>query len=288
MPENQNSELRGLRVDLLRIGDLGAEGLARLEERKAIEAEFSDGRKARSEVDRTVDYQANEKFYTTVGRSRQYVSEWLECHVRGKVVCDYACGSGRQAVKMAKAGAAIVVGIDVSETSIETARRLAEREGVSGQCIFIQDDCEASRLPSGAFDLVVCLGVLHHMDTSNAFREIFRLLKDGGSCFAVEALDYNPFIKMYRALTPALRTDWEKDHILSLSDLKAASQLFVVREVRYWHLLSIGAVCFRRTPLFSSVLGMLNLLDSVLLRIPGVRLMAWTFTFELFKARNSR
>jgi hypothetical protein len=99
----------------------------------------------------------------------------------------------------------------------------------------------------------------------------------GGKAFAFEALDYNPAIKLYRRLTPAMRTDWEKKHILSLADVDFARRFFDVENVKFWHITSILG------PHASAALPLLNSVDSLLTRIPGVRLMAWMFTFELVK-----
>src|SRR5690606_8310294 len=92
---------------------------------------------------------------------------------------------------------------------------------------------------------------------------------------AVEALDYNPAIKLYRALTPAMRTEWEAAHILSLKDLRFAERFFDLGEIRYWHITSIAGPHLR--PLFP----VFTALDRLLTRIPLVRLLAWIFTFEL-------
>lgn len=54
-------------------------------------------------------------------------------------------------------------------------------------------------------------------------------------------------------------------------------------EVRYWHLLSLGAVPLRGTPLFGPVRFVLDSLDRLVLSVPGLRLMAWQVTFELVK-----
>jgi hypothetical protein len=92
---------------------------------------------------------------------------------------------------------------------------------------------------------------------------------------AVEALDYNPIIKLYRQITPEMRTDWEKAHILSLSDVRFASKFFDVERIDYWHITSMAGA------LLPSLLPALNGIDWLLTRIPLVRLMAWMFTFEL-------
>jgi hypothetical protein len=122
--------------------------------------------------------------------------------------------------------------------------------------------------------------VLHHLDLSHAFPELSRILAPGGRILAVEALNYNPAIRIYRRMTPANRTEWEKTHILSLKDVKFAKQFFDVGEVRYWHVVSYAAAFVPR------MLPFLDWLDGVLTRIPGVQLMAWIFTIELLSTKG--
>lgn len=124
-------------------------------------------------------------------------------------------------------------------------------------------------------DVIICSGMLHHLDLSFAFPELARILAADGRLLAVEALDYNPLIKLYRNLTPDMRTEWEKAHILSLKDVRLAQEFFRLGEVRYWHILSIAG---GKVP---ALLPMLNAIDRVVTRIPGIQLLAWIFTFEL-------
>jgi len=101
---------------------------------------------------------------------------------------------------------------------------------------------------------------------------------------AVEALNYNPILKLYRKLTPSMRTEWEAEHILSSKDVEFAARLFDIGEVRYWHLLSVAATVFRKNErLLHMALASLAAVDDVLFRIPGLRLMSWQFTFEMLK-----
>jgi SAM-dependent methyltransferase len=143
---------------------------------------------------------------------------------------------------------------------------------------FVQADAENTRLPDNSFDVILCSGMLHHLDLSFAFPELRRILAPGGKILAVEALDYNPMIKLYRRLTPEMRTEWEAAHILRLSDVEFARRFFDVREMRFWHLTSIVAPHLRFIPR-----SVFNAIDVTLEHIPGVRLMAWIFTFVLEK-----
>lgn len=258
-----------------------------LEARKREELEFHDR-------DRRVDegvldvadepVAANKKFYSTTRRSVDYVDDWLRRAVPEKVFLDYGCGNGDMAIKTARLGATLAIGIDISGVSVENARRAAKAAGVDDRCVFLQADCENTGLPDGAIDVVLCSGMLHHVDLPRAFPELARIMKRGGRALGVEALGYNPLIQLYRRMTPRLRTKWESEHILSMSDVRLARRFFSVRDVRHWHLFSIGAAVLRRgSRLQSTLLAVADALDSIVLRIPGVRLMSWQFTFEMVK-----
>ncbi len=229
----------------------------------------------------------NKKYYNTVQMSLEYQFEWLRKNTKGKVFLDYACGNGIKAHQVAKQGAALAIGLDISDISVMNARKTAEKEGISDKCVFVQGDCENTGLPSNSIDIILCSGMLHHLDLSYAFPELRRILKPGGKILCVEALDYNPAIKAYRMLTPSMRTEWEKNHILSLKDITFAQRFFDVEEVHYWHLLSPLAAYFsKQETLMKAILGVFNTLDRVLSKIPLVQLLAWQFTFVLVKRKE--
>ncbi len=258
--------------------------MAGLTERKKKELEFHDADRDVAKIeslDRNTHEKiyGNRKYYDATGLSKDYVDAWLRTHCPGKVFLDYACGNGRNAIKAAKWGASLAIGLDISRVSVENAKREAAGQGVQGRTWFVQADAENTLLPDDSVDLIVCSGMLHHLDLSYAFPELRRILKPGGRILAMESLNYNPAIKVYRYITPEMRTDWEKAHILSLKDLRFASRFFSVENIKYWHIASPFAPFAR----MMAALPALNLLDRFLTRVPLVQLMAWIFTFELVK-----
>lgn len=254
-----------------------------LNERKKKELEFHNRDRDRAEI-KTLDqdtfdkYYGNRKFYSTVRQSTEYVDKWIRQHAKGKIFLDYACGNGGNAIKAAKAGAALSIGLDISDISVNNARLDAEKSGLEN-IYFFQADAENTHLPDDCIDSIICSGMLHHLDLSYAFPELRRILAPGGRILAVEALDYNPVIKLYRKLTPDMRTEWEKAHILDLKDVDFASRFFDVGEIKYWHVLSYAGAYFPR------LLTLFDAIDSILVKVPGIRLMAWIFTFELLKKK---
>lgn len=258
-----------------------------LSERKLAELEFHDRDRDRDKVasmdqDTYDRFYGNKKYYEATSLSKDYVDRWIERNAKGKYFLDYACGNGEGALKAAKAGAELAIGIDISSVSVQNARDDAKAAGVSDTTFFTQADAENTKLPDSSIDVILCRGMLHHLDLSYAFPELRRILAPGGVLLAVEALDYNPLIKLYRQITPDMRTEWEKAHILSHRDLRFASRFFDIGDVRYWHMVSILG------PHIKPCLPILNSIDSLLTRLPLVRLMAWIFTFELKSQKATR
>jgi len=262
------------------------EWISSLTERKLKELEFHDKDRDKIRINNlksTDSYEklyGNRKYYAVTKRSNQFVKNWIATESKGKVFLDYACGNGDNAIFAAQSGASLSLGFDISGLSVENARDAAAEAGLNENTRFFQADAENTKLPDNSIDTIVCSGMLHHLDLSYAFPELRRILKPDGKILAVEALDYNPVIKLYRFLTPDMRTDWEKVHILDLSDIKFVKRFFQVNEIQYWHIIGyIGGKFPKFFTLFDKI-------DIFLEKVPYIQLMAWIFTFVLQKRRE--
>lgn len=254
-----------------------------LNQRKLLELEFHDRDRDKNRVEQLSqnskefeEFYGNKKYYKTVRRSTEFIESWISREAKDKVFLDYACGNGERTIFAAKNGAKLSLGFDISPVSVANAQGEARNQNLSN-IRFFQADAEATGLPDNCIDIILCGGMLHHLDLSYAFPEMRRILKPGGKVLAGEALNINPLIKLYRHLTPSMRTDFEKAHILSLREVKFARRFFEVTEVRYWHVVSYAAGKFPK------LLKPLEFLDGLLERIPYVQRLAWIFTFELVK-----
>ena len=252
-----------------------------LNRRKVREWEFHDIHRDASLIQglnvNDKDYKelyGNKKFYKTTERSREFVRNWINKESKNKVFLDYACGEGENAILAAKAGANLSLGFDISSIAVIKAKNNSEN---LNNLMFFQADAENTNLPDNSIDLIVCSGMLHHLDLSYAFPEMQRILKPGGKILAIEALDFNYFIKLYRRYTQKMRTEWESKHILSLKEVKLAEKYFQVKEVKFWHV--IGYL----SAIFPSTMKIFNNIDRLLEKVPGLQKMAWIFTFELVK-----
>lgn len=262
------------------------EWMAKLSARKLAELDFHNRDRDRKVIENLNQddferFYGNKKYYSTVKRSDEYTRNWIAREAKDNVFLDYACGNGMNAIRAAQAGASLALGIDISNVSVENAKNDAQKAGVGDTTYFLQADAENTRLPDSCANRIICSGMLHHLDLSYAFPELRRILAPKGKILCIEALDYNPLIKAYRLLTPSMRTDWEKKHILKFSDLKFASRFFDVKYIKYWHVTGyLGAQLRWAAPT-------LDFADRILESIPIINLMSWIFTFELHSKKDA-
>lgn len=197
-------------------------------------------------------------------------------HARGAEVLEYGVGPGSDAFALAEQGAR-VTGIDISDTAVAIARREAERRGL--QIDFQVNNAEATGFDNESFDLICGNGILHHLDLQKAIAEIYRLLRPGGGAVFVEPMGHNPFINLFRRMTPAIRSTDE--HPLLHRDLQFIESQFKVYRAEFFALLSLSlsfAGPLRRN---SSLRRVFAALDSCLFTVPVLRRQAWLVLMEL-------
>jgi ubiquinone/menaquinone biosynthesis C-methylase UbiE len=224
---------------------------------------------------------ANVKYYSITGASQEYQDNWLRERCKaGMQVLDFACGNGENGIFAAQCGAS-VIGIDISPEGVANANKNALEARVADHCEFVAMDGENMKFPDSSFDLAVEYGALHHVDLKAAMKELGRVLKPGGEMLCIEAIRHNPFFHAYRRLTPHLRTKWEVDHILSVKDLDIMRQYFHHVDVKFFHMLVLAAVPFRKTFLFPRLKKFLDSLDRSLLSGQGIGKYGWIMAVSL-------
>lgn len=256
--------------------------------RKREESQFHDLLRSPALRDDPASFRrltANKKYYAVARKSRTFFEDRLIQHAAGSRVLDYGCGDGYYAILAARHGAQ-AVGIDISEVSVENARREAARQGVSDRAVFHVMDAEILDFQDDSFDIVCEAGVMHHLAVDAAMQEIARVLRPAGCVICAEALGHNPFFQLYRRLTPHLRTSWKVDHIVRRGDVLRSLQWFEQLEIHFFHLISLAAVPFRATRVFPAILSVLEQLDDAVLRLPGVQWYAWQAIYILTDPRK--
>ncbi|MEK7071876.1 MAG: class I SAM-dependent methyltransferase, partial [Patescibacteria group bacterium] len=82
-----------------------------------------------------------------------------------KLVLDYGCGNGIHTIAIAKMGVKKVIGIDLSEKSLEIARHAVP------SAEFLKMDCEKMEFPDNYFDIIFDGGTFSSLDLKLALPE---------------------------------------------------------------------------------------------------------------------
>jgi hypothetical protein len=107
-------------------------------------------------------------------RILQSVSDIARKPLQSLRILDLACLEGLYAVEFARHGAR-VVGIEVREANIQKARFAKEVLALEN-LDFVQDDVRnLSEAKYGQFDVVLCLGILYHLDVPDVFSFLQRM-----------------------------------------------------------------------------------------------------------------
>ena len=168
-------------------------------------------------------------------------------NLKGKRVLDLGCGDGFASIDALRAGA-FVTAIDISPASIECLINKAKKEGLHHHLDARVMDAHHLKFRKGSFDIVFGNGILHHLPyLESAIGEIKRVLKNSGCAVFLEPLGMNPFVNLYRKVTPKCRTKDEKP--FTKQELSIIKTHFPNAEFSY----------FECTTLFTKVLLLLRL-----------------------------
>jgi 2-polyprenyl-3-methyl-5-hydroxy-6-metoxy-1,4-benzoquinol methylase len=114
-------------------------------------------------------------------RERKFGRVWalLEQHLPCDALLDAGCGDGRYLAAVARArGAARVVGTDISERILDTARTAA----APFEPELVRANLESLPFADGQFDVVLCSQVIEHLlDVDAGLRELARVLRPKGT-----------------------------------------------------------------------------------------------------------
>jgi SAM-dependent methyltransferase len=208
----------------------------------------------------------------------------------GKRVLDVGAGLGESSVYFALQGAEVTT-TDISPGMVETAVRLGQLHGVRLRPLVTS--AEGLQTEEGYYDFVYVANTIHHVaDRRKLFENIHCALTPGGKFFSWDPLAYNPVINVYRRMATEVRSHDETP--LTVRDVELARQFFPdVHHREFW---ITALALFVKYYLFdrvhpnhdrywkriftetdrSLIWGKpLRVLDELLTRTPGVRLLAW-------------
>jgi ubiquinone/menaquinone biosynthesis C-methylase UbiE len=134
--------------------------------------------------------------------------------VRGKTVLDFGCGSGRNVAPLLARGANVVA-VDLSQELIELAQQRLAITKRDGECRFVVASAYEVPLPDGAFDVILCSSLLHHLTIPRAMAEMKRLLKPDGVAIVKEPVRFSKTLAAARSLFPAKENVSKDEHPLT-------------------------------------------------------------------------
>lgn len=202
-----------------------------------------------------------------------------------KRMLEYGCGEGWITRDLGQRGA-LVSAFDISVEAVRRTREVLLADGIAGRCSVTQMGAERLDYPDESFDIAIGFAVMHHLDLDLALPELYRVLKPGGIAYFAEPLGSNPFINLYRYLTPQYRTEDEKPLVLEALGPHFSRFRNVVHQDFY--VTALAAVALAYLPfgqqIYQSANRVLMKFDDVLLRrFPRLGWLAWYTILTLTK-----
>jgi len=219
-----------------------------------------------------------------IGEIDRKFNETLLGYCIGKKVLEIGCGQFTYTTFMLAKNDTSVVGIDISDKSIEYVKNITNKAGIKNISYRVMD-AEHLDFPDNSFDVVFGRGILHHLHLEPSMKEICRVLKPDGVALFQEPLGHNIFINLFRKLTPGLRT--EDEHPLKKKELEYICGMFGNPGLNFYYFLSILAIPLSKTFLFTPVSYLLKLTDKALFAsLKFFRYQAWQVLITLNKPRK--
>jgi ubiquinone/menaquinone biosynthesis C-methylase UbiE len=166
-----------------------------------------------------------DRLYERIDRDLRILGFRMCLPPRGGAILDVGCGTGLH-LEIYKKSKCNLYGVDNSDSMLGVARTRLGKEADLRKA-------DASQLPfdTDCFDLVLCMLVLHEMDSdvrSRVFEEIKRVVKPGGRILLID----------YHTGRPRLLRGWFFKTIILLSEIAAGGRHFR----NYRHFMSAGGL----------------------------------------------
>jgi ubiquinone/menaquinone biosynthesis C-methylase UbiE len=101
-----------------------------------------------------------------------------QCHIdKNSEVLEVGCGTGYNAILIAKKFGCTVIGVDIAEVSVQKALERAEEEDITDKVTFRIGDAYELPFEDGSFDVVITEFVSQFLDMTLALKEFTRVLR---------------------------------------------------------------------------------------------------------------
>lgn len=221
------------------------------------------------------------KFYAANKLLDDRYGELIASLCKGKKMLEYGCGSGGGSSEWIELGAELT-GIDISPEGIKVAQETIASMGYKAE--FYVMNAEDLKFEDNRFDIIIGSAIVHHLILDTAYKELARVLQKDGHMVLSEPLGHNPFINLYRNLTPSMRT--VDEHPLLMKDLDLLKKYFHQVEIEYFSLTTIFAVPFRNMSIYNTATNFFGSLDKLIFKIPFMRKFAWYVIIHASKPKK--
>jgi len=249
-----------------------------LESRHDVERRFHDDR---------AGYQADDYDFYAYGGMDLILEAYRQAigDLRGKTVLDFGCGDGARSIDYARRGATVYA-FDISPENVRTVVKKSEKAGVAERIHPSVMPAESLIYENDIFDFVLGVSILHDTDVTLVEREIERVLKQGGRALFIEPMGHNPFLRLFRLLTPDRRTPTEQP--MTIGQIRGFLGRFRQGRFRGFHLLSIlppGVLwATGNRTVFRRMMSWTQRLDRLLLALaPPLRRYCWMALIDVKK-----
>ncbi len=196
--------------------------------------------------------------------------------------CAEICCGSAEAFQLLEPRIRQGIGVDISLSMLESAKRNISSENF----LFVQADATSLPIRNSVLDNVVIFGGIHHVnDREGLFREVFRVLKPGGSFYWREPVSDFMIWRLLRAIiyrmSPTL--DHETEQPLQYLETRLSLENAGL-ELKHWKTYGFFGYCFlmnsdvlvfnrlfRFIPGISALTRLAAKMDDFMVRFPGMR-----------------
>jgi ubiquinone/menaquinone biosynthesis C-methylase UbiE len=156
----------------------------------------------------------------------------IDNYIKGKVILDMGCGSGRYSLALSLLGAKKVYAIDLFAQSYQNVKKIVDEKNLNVE--FIEANFHDLPFKDETFDFIFCNGTIHHSRSiQKSLDEYKRVLKQGGKGFLYIYADYGIFWntrKIMRDIFQNIPIEYTNN---MLSVMGVPSNRFIFSDV--WH-----------------------------------------------------
>ena len=199
---------------------------------------------------------------------------------------DYCCGSGIYSIIPIMMNS-YVYGIDISLKSVSLAKKRTSSLTAKNNFKFEQMDAEKLEFDNDKFDLIMSYNSLSYLNLNKSYSELSRVMSSRGKIIIMDSIGHNIFFKINRLLNV---NKWAnriaKDiQILRKKDIDLATKFFKLEEIRFFGFFSLAFYYLEKKFGFKVHDGLINSIDSLILKIPFSYLIAFKYV-AIYSKKN--